>query len=179
MPFRLLLSTLVMILAAMPLWAETAAPAAAPAAPAPAAEAPKVEAPKVETPKAETPAAAPAAEEQKADANGKQYDQKRVSKMRERWRKMTPEQRDEMRKKAERRLGERYDRLKSTEQDNIKNIMSEIDKLSKEQRSILMAKIRQKAYKDRQQRKMMKDIENVSKDATPKKDAADPNTSAH
>jgi hypothetical protein len=147
-----------------------AAPAVtAPAVAAPVAEAPKVEAPKVETPKTETA-------EKTGEKTTKPVDEKRVGKMRERWKKMTPEQRDEMRKKAERRLGERYDRLKSNEQTTINGIMSEIEKLNKEQRSILMAKIRQKASNERKQRKLMKEAEAMGKKDAPK---SDPNAAAH
>lgn len=142
-------------------------PATAPAvaheaAPAPAAVAP--EAPKAEPVKTEAPkpsAAKPAGE-------------KPVGKMRDRWKKMTPEQKEEMRKKAENRLNDRYDRLKTAEQETIKNILAQITKLSKEERSILMARIRQQATKDRAQRKVMKDMEH-KKEAP----AADPNAVKH
>lgn len=169
-------------LVSMPVMAEEAAPhAAAPhaAAPAPAAapvaapaahEEPKAEPVKTEEPKAE--AAKPAPE--------KQVGEKQVGKMRDRWKKMTPEQRNEMRKKAEARLGERYERLKTSEQDTIKNIMAEISKLSKEERSILMAKIKQQASKERAQRKLMKEMENNKKEAPAKEaPAADPNAVKH
>ncbi|MBY0428168.1 MAG: DUF3106 domain-containing protein, partial [Alphaproteobacteria bacterium] len=135
--------------------------AAAPAAPAPAVAAP-------EAPKAEPAKTEPTKEAEKPAG------EKPMGKMRDRWKKMTPEQRAEMRKKAETRLGERYDRLKTAEQETIKNIMAEIGKLSKEQRSILMAKIRQQASKERMQRKAMKEME--QKKEAP---AADPNAAKH
>jgi hypothetical protein len=109
---------------------------------------------------AETPAAAPAPSAKATVST----DDKREGKMRDRWRKMTPEQREEMRKKAERRLQERYERLSQTEQGSVNTIMAEMEKLSKDQRSVLMARIRQKAHKDRLQRKVMKEME---KKATP------------
>ena len=146
-----------------------------PKAEAPKAEAPKAEAPKMEEPKAET--AKPAAEK-----SAEKTDDKQTGKMRARYKKMTPEQREELRKKAENRLGERYDRLKTAEQENIKTILAEIGKLNKEQRSILMAKIRQQAHKDRMQRKAMKDMEGNKKPAPERaverapEHAADPNT---
>lgn len=168
-------------LLAVPAFAETPA-AATPAAPEPHAAAPAVaapEAPKVEAPKAEAPAAeAPKAE---AKTEAAKPAEKSVGKMRDRWKKMTPEQKEEMRKKAESRLSERYDRLKTAEQETIKNIMAEISKLNKEQRSILMAKIRQQASKDRAARKAMKALEN-SKGENGKKEAApaaDPNAVHH
>lgn len=126
-----------------PLAAETApAPAAPPAAESPKAEVPKADALKAELGKTDAPP-----------------DEKRVGQMRERWRKMTPEQREEMRKKAERRLQERYDRLKPDQQGKVNMILADVDKLSREEKSILMAKIRQKAHKERLQRKMLKDME--------------------
>lgn len=155
------------VLAVLSLPASAEEHAAAPAASAPAVAheaAPAVTAP--EAPKAEAPKVEPA----KTEA-AKPVGEKQVGKMRDRWKKMTPEQRNEMRKKAETRLGERYDRLKTAEQETIKNIMGEISKLNKEQRSILMAKIKQQASKERAQRKVMKDMEN-KKEAP----AADPNT---
>lgn len=173
---------------AVPAFAEApavATPSAAPAptAPEPHAAAPAVtapEAPKVEAPKAEAPAVeAPKAEPVKTESA--KPTEKSVGKMRDRWKKMTPEQKEEMKKKAEGRLGERYDRLKTAEQETIKNIMAEISKLNKEQRSILMAKIRQQASKDRAARKAMKAMEN-SKGENSKKEAApaaDPNVVKH
>ncbi len=129
---------------------------------------------------AETPAAAPAtkaAPAAKAPAgNVTDLDDKRMGKMRDRWRKMTPEQRDEMRQKAERRLQERYERLSAGEQGAVNSIMADMDKLSKEQRSILMAKVRQKSYKEHIQRKLMKEMEDkapaAKMDAAPKTEAA-------
>lgn len=159
---------------AAPAAAPTAAPAPAVAAPttptAPTAEAPKVETPAVpaapvaDAPKAEAPAvmAVPSAEAPKEKA-AKPVDEKRIGKMRERWRKMTPEKRDEIRKKADRRLNERYERLKPAEQTQVNNVVSDIEKLSKEQRSIVLAKVRQKAFKDNQQRKMMRDLDKATK----------------
>lgn len=92
-----------------------------------------------------------------------QLDEKREGKMRDRWRKMTPEQRDEMRQKADRRLQERFDRLSPQEQEQITAILASMDKLPKEQRSILNAKIAQKKYRDRQQRKLMDDLKKSQK----------------
>ncbi len=83
----------------------------------------------------------------------------RIGKMRDRWRKMTPEQREDMRKKASRRLQERYERLSPQEQTQLNNIESEIAKLSREQRSVLMARVHKKSYDERQQRKAMKEQE--------------------
>lgn len=176
-PRALAFLLLITALLCVPAFAEEAAPAtaapaaAAPTAPAaPAAEAPKIEtpaastAPAVDAPKAEAPAvmAVPAAEAPKEKA-AKPVDEKRIGKMRERWRKMTPEKRDEIRKKADRRLNERYERLKPAEQTQVNNVVSDIEKLSKEQRSIVLAKVRQKAYKDNQQRKMMRDLDKATK----------------
>src|SRR5262245_47160947 len=62
-----------------------------------------------------------------------------ISKMRERWRKMPAQQREEMRQKAERRLKERYERLSPQEQAQINTLHDEIAKLNKEQRSIFRA----------------------------------------
>ncbi len=168
---------------AVPAFAEAPAVATPSAAPAPTApephaavptvatpEAPKVEAPAAEPAKVETPKAEP------AKTVTAKPTEKSVGKMRDRWKKMTPEQKEEMKKKAEGRLGERYDRLKTAEQDTIKNIMAEISKLNKEQRSILMAKIRQQASKDRAARKAMKTMESSKKEAAP---IADPNAAAH
>lgn len=94
-----------------------------------------------------------------------QLDEKREGKMRDRWRKMTPEQRDEMRQKADRRLQERFDLLSQPEQEQINAIIGDMDKLSKEQRSILNAKIAQKKYRDRQKRKLMDDLKQSQKGA--------------
>ncbi|NDE91022.1 MAG: hypothetical protein EB059_07810 [Alphaproteobacteria bacterium] len=141
-------------------------PVAAPITPAP--EAPKVDAPKVEAPHAETPKA------EHAKTETAKPEEKQTGKMRDRWKKMTPEQREEMRKKAENRLGERYDRLKTAQQENIKGILANINKLDKEERSILMARIRQQAHKDRVQRKAMKEMEKAKSEAP----AADPNATA-
>jgi 2-oxoglutarate dehydrogenase E2 component (dihydrolipoamide succinyltransferase) len=93
-------------------------------------------------------------------------DEKRMSKMRERWRKLSPEQREEMRKKAERRLQERFERLKPAEQQQISTLTAEIDKLTREQRSILTARLRQKSYKETQQRRLMKDLEKAGGDSS-------------
>ena len=149
-----------------------------PAAPAPVAEAPKVEAPKMEAPKV-----GPSKMEMAKPAD-KAADDKSANKRRDRYKKMSPEQKEEMRKKAELRMGERFDRLKTAEQESIKNILAEISKLSKEQRSILNAKIKQQSRSDRMQRKVMKDMEN-NKTGTNKKEvpatnpAADPNVTKH
>lgn len=136
-----------------------------------AAPASAPEAPKAEPAKTETPAAEPAKAEPAKTESSKSSGEKATGKMRDRWKKMTPEQREEMRKKAEGRLGERFERLKTAEQEAIKTIMTEINKLNKEQRSILMAKIRQQAHNDRVQRKAMKDMEKNKKESP----AADPN----
>lgn len=98
-------------------------------------------------------------------------DDKRMGQMRERWRKMTPEQRDDMRKKSERRLQERYDRLKPEQQNKINGIIGDLDKLTKEEKSILMAKVRQKSYKERQQRKLLKELDNQGKSGADAKPA--------
>lgn len=113
------------------------------------------------TPPAKAAPVAPAASTAKPDdmKAATDVDEKREGKMRDRWRKMTPEQRDEMRQKAERRLQERFERLTQQEQTQITGIMAEMDKLGKEQRSVLMARIHEKAYKDRQQRKLMEEVE--------------------
>lgn len=153
-PLSFALLALLLTLSA-PAFAE--APAATPAAPAPAVATPE-----------------PAKAEPEKTEAAKPVGEKPMGKMRDRWKKMTPEQRDEMRKKAETRLGERYDRLKTAEQETIKNIMAEITKLNKEERSVLMAKIRQQASKERAQRKAMKDME--QKKEAP---AADPNAAKH
>ncbi len=147
---------------AAPAPAPTATPAPA-EAPAPVAAAPEV--PKVETPKVEPAKSEPAKTESAKPANDKSAEKRTT-----RWKKMTPQQKEELRKKAENRLSERYDRLKTVEQETIKNIMAEISKLNKEERSILMAKIKQQASKERAQRKTMKDMENNKKAP-----AADPN----
>ena len=148
-----------------------------PAAPAPVAEAP--EAPKVETPKMEAPKAEPSKMEVAKPAD-KAADDKSAAKRRDRYKKMSPEQKDEMRKKAEHRMGERFDRLKTAEQESIKNILAEINKLSKEQRSILNAKIKQQSRTQAMQRKAMKDMEK-NKTETNKKEAPaiDPNVAKH
>jgi hypothetical protein len=154
--------------------------AQAPAVETPKAEMPKAEIPKAEAPKVEAPKVEPAMTETAKPAADK-VDDKQTGKMRARYKKMTPEQREELRKKAEGRLGERYDRLKTAEQENIKSILADIAKLNKEQRSILMAKIRQQAHKDRLQRKAMKDMETGKKPAPERaveskpEHAADPN----
>jgi hypothetical protein len=90
----------------------------------------------------------------------------RVARMRDRWRKMTPEQREEMKTKAARRLQERYERLSPQEQTQVTGIMDQIGKLSREQRSILLARVHQKAAQERTQRRLIKEQE-AKPDAMP------------
>jgi hypothetical protein len=80
----------------------------------------------------------------------------RRSKMRGRWTKMTPQQREEMRQKAARRLQERYERLSPQEQAQINTIFAEVGKLNKEQRSVYLAQLHEQEYKQREQKKLMK-----------------------
>jgi hypothetical protein len=142
---RSLLIAAAFVFMALPAFAEEK-PAAAPAQAAEPAAAP---APKAAAPA--TPAAAAVADPGASEA--------RVSKMRDRWRKMTPKQKDDMRQKADRRLQERYERLSPQEQAQVNSIVTEVGKLNKEQRSIFLAKVHESAFKERQQKKLMKDEE--------------------
>jgi hypothetical protein len=151
---RPLLIAAALVFMAMPAFAEEKAAAAPAPEPAPAAAPTPTSAP---APKAETPAAPAAAAPAAVSDPG--ASEARVSKMRDRWRKMTPKQKEEMRQKADRRLQERYERLSPQEQAQINTLIAEAEKLNKEQRSIFLAQIHEKAYKERQQKKLMKDEE--------------------
>ncbi len=105
----------------------------------------------------------------KADEKGA-VSETRIKRMRSRWRKMTPEQRAEMRQKAARRLKERFERLSPQEQNQITGIMAQVEKMNREQRSILLAKINQKAYKERQRKRLMKEqaVKGITAPTAPK-----------
>ncbi len=154
MPLRLILALALSLFVALPLHAQ---PVPAGATPSPNKEITPPTVPPT-TPADIQPGSKPEGVPAPA-ASSSGPSEARVGKMRGRWSKMTPEQREEMRKKATRRLEERYERLSPQEQAQINGISAQIDKLSKEQRSIMLARIHQKAYQERQQKKLMKEQE--------------------
>jgi hypothetical protein len=81
----------------------------------------------------------------------------RTAKMRARYNKIPPEQKEEIRKKAERRMQERFERLSPQQQQQVVGLQEQVAKLDKEERSIFLARIHQKAYLERQQKKAMKE----------------------
>ncbi len=175
---RFLVTAITFLSLAAPVFAEDAKTPPSPAVAEPAVATPAIAEPTVAAPADPVAPTEPKAPEIKVpEAKGapakapdlkasKEIDEKREGKMRDRWRKMTPEQRDEMRQKAERRLQERFERLSQQEQGQVNNILAEMDKLSKEQRSVLMAMVHQKSYKSGQQKKKMEELN------LPKKPAA-------
>jgi pyruvate dehydrogenase E2 component (dihydrolipoamide acetyltransferase) len=120
-------------------------------------------------PAVETPSAAPA----KPAAAAKPVDDKRKGQIRDRWSKLSPEKKDEIRKKAEQRLDERYGKLQPAEQKKIEDLLGEVEKLSKEERSVFLAKLRQKSSKAFQQKKKMKELETTAKEAPAEKAPAE------
>lgn len=85
---------------------------------------------------------------EEAASPASEAEDKDLAVMRDRWRKMTADQREEMRKKAERRLQEHFDKLSPEEQQQISAILTAMEKLSPEQKSLLKARMRQRFYQE-------------------------------